>query len=57
MVDWGDEPHPIEALREMAELLAMVAYWRERYERLSDEKDHRIKRWRKNRAAQHRDSA
>jgi hypothetical protein len=41
------EPYPLEALREMHELLDLVQHWRMKYERLKDEKDWRINRWRK----------
>lgn len=38
---------PIEYLREMSELLDMVEHWRMKYERLRDEKDERLRAWRR----------
>ena len=51
MIDWGadpqPEPHALPALQDMAELLALVQYWRERAER--SEEGLRIWRARKRR--------
>lgn len=58
-VDWDapgspDEPIPLQQLQSEVELLALVQFWRERYERLADEKNLRIKRWCKSVAAQNK---
>lgn len=51
-IDWdeagsSDEPIPLAQLEAEAELLQLVKFWREKHERLADEKDLRLKRWRR----------